>query len=246
MADRWLSWFLLIFFGAFFLVGCIPKSTSKFLTEHSYLSAWIQAIGSLAAVWSALWIYYRNSSDNLQKEKKEEIKRSQEKKEKEILENDKKVLLAKAEFLSNNHLSEFFIDLDFFLKSSKNSVEGDLFALDLNSQNSISKFLKLNQYLIKPLRNEDFKKLCDIFGDKAISIQQSLIRIKGISIEILKLQKYKDRSDQYYQNNITSEAYLTTKEFIESLMIININKYVDEIKNLHDAAEYFIIYLENK
>lgn len=158
LADRWLSIFLFSCLTLLLLVGCFPAKTKGVLESYDYLSSWIQAAGSLLAVYATYYIFKKGVERDL---KKEEIQRR-------ALQIQGEVYL-----LNNQELRIFFKRINYFSERYLKVINKLEKCIFLSTE-----FMSWNTTI---LNKEDFDVLLNAYGEDIIDLQKSLIRISMLS-----------------------------------------------------------------
>lgn len=145
--------------------GCMPKQTQEFLTNHSYLSSWAQAVGSLMAIWATFAIFKLQSID------------SQKNRD---LEKDKASIKGESHLLKEKELRSTFNKLKAFserCKKAKNNLDEYIYSIFVADE-----FLSLQ---IQGLDKKDFDILVDAFGKDIVSLQRAIIKLDAYSSFVL-------------------------------------------------------------
>lgn len=209
-ADRWLTIVLFSVVTLVSLVGCFPAKTKEYFENYSYISSWIQAAGSLLAVYATYNIFKKS----VEREKK-----------KEDLQARAREIKGEAYLLKNQELRIFLRKVLKFserYQKKRSELEKCIFVSN--------EFMHWDRNF---LQSEELDMLLDAFGEDIINLQKSLIRLSALScffyetiieiddaeennkseIEIQKLQKQiTDRVKQIDDDilnvkNICSELY---------------------------------------
>lgn len=158
--DTWLSIFVFSLLISLLLIGCVPNQTKNFLVDFQFLSGWIQAVGSVAAVWATAWVFYTQLRFNAEEADK-----------KNKIEQEKFLLKANTLIVNDDNTRKLVIGIHSFVTSvgrsnfdnstalaSKIVAEFDSFRLNALSENAVSVFV-------------------DAYGIKAIELQRSILNI---------------------------------------------------------------------
>lgn len=198
-ADNFVALTSLCAFVAISLFGCASEDTRYFLTEYSFLSSWLQAFGSLAAVWATYSIYRLSSRESEERERKKEEKLEIAMEEAKKAAAERHALMARVEFLSDEKLKDFFHEMYFYVNSHK--ITMSQFSTDSIESVSPSFILYLAALKknIKPLNKEMLTKLADIHGNHAVEMQKCILLLAGCINNIKDLIDGYNQSKTYYE-----------------------------------------------
>lgn len=143
--------------------GCMPRQTQDFLSNHSYLSSWAQAVGSLLAIWATFSIFQKQNIESNKKKKIEEEKAS---------------LKGETHLLKNNELRRNFVKLKSFAERCKR------YKKNRGADKYIYAYFVANDFLslgIKEFGEKDFDILVDAFGEQIVSLQRAIIKLECYS-----------------------------------------------------------------
>ncbi len=231
-ADNFVALTSLCAFVAISLFGCSSKETKYFLTEYSFLSSWLQAIGSLAAVWATYSIYRLSSRENEARERKKEEKLEIATEEAKKAAADRHALMAKVEFLSDEKLKDLLNSLYFFVNTHNMTMLNCCTNPIDKVSSSFYSYLGHLKKTIQPLNKEMLTKLANIHGEDAIELQRTLIKLFGnvSTIEDLlfgfgQSKTYNDlsyggTSEEELVNSYNTSFQGILKEFEDNILIL--------------------------
>lgn len=157
-ADRWLTIVLFSFITLVLLVGCFPAKTKEYFENYSYISSWIQAAGSLLAVYATYNIFKKS----VEREKK-----------KEDIQARAREIKGEAYLLKNQELRSFLHRILVFsegYQKKRDELERCIFLSD--------RFMNWNR---TALESEEFELLLDAFGEDILLLQRALVRLSILS-----------------------------------------------------------------
>lgn len=205
-------------YSTMLLFGFNISDIKLFFNDNVFLSAWMQAIGSLAAVWATFYIFRKDLK----------IKSN----EKKLL-NELNELKGEAFIVNKPEIREWLNNINKFVeRDEKNSTEKNPLVKAIASANYF------NSLIIKPLSQEDFDVLFAAFGVDIIYLQRAVVKFDIFSSNALRMMKEID-APTYGNAGFFRELSnnTNTKNIINSYGLV-----FSEIKNLKAVSNKLMKY----